>query len=159
MKRSTPETFMRYVKVSPACWAWKGLTSHGYGRLRYHGKTVSAHRLSWEIHNNRPVPDGLFVLHSCDNPACVNPAHLFLGTHQDNMRDARDKGRLNTRGYGLRTSCMRGHLYSNLNTRVVTTKAGRTERRCRECARTRDRLRANTRIVGVLAVETTDSVT
>ena len=76
------------------CWLWTGRRAkrYGYGELyRGPGQTVGkAHRISWELHHG---PTDLKVLHTCDNPACVNPAHLFLGTQQDNLRDMRDKGR------------------------------------------------------------------
>lgn len=76
------------------CWPWKGSTNlRGYGRLKRGGRFVAAHRLSWEIHYRKPVPHGLFVCHGCDNPPCVNPEHLWLGTHTDNMADMRRKGR------------------------------------------------------------------
>ena len=64
----------------------------GYGIASVRGKLVKAHRLAWESANG-PIPAGLFVLHRCDNPPCVNPEHLFVGTQTDNMRDCRDKGR------------------------------------------------------------------
>lgn len=78
------------------CWLWDGsVTDKGYGvvnRGRQKGEE-RAHRWSWRIHYG-PVPDGLHVLHKCDMPCCVNPQHLFLGTHNDNMCDMRRKGRL-----------------------------------------------------------------
>ena len=58
------------------------------------GSSYKGHRLSWIIHNNKLIPQNLEICHTCDNPACVNPNHLFLGTHQDNMQDALKKGRL-----------------------------------------------------------------
>jgi hypothetical protein len=77
-----------------SCWLWQGSTHRqGYGRVGYKGNRAAfAHRVSWEL-THGPIPDGAHVLHRCDNPPCVNPAHLFLGTHQDNMRDMADKGR------------------------------------------------------------------
>ena len=75
------------------CWVWTWLVTGRYGRYRRDGVPYQSHRLSWEYHNRRSVPDGLWVLHHCDNPICVNPAHLFLGTHDDNVQDKVNKGR------------------------------------------------------------------
>lgn len=77
-----------------ACWRWTGGLSGGYGSLRI-GKrgNARAHRLSYALANGGPIPDGLSVLHKCDNPICVRPDHLFLGTQATNMADRGAKGR------------------------------------------------------------------
>lgn len=77
------------------CWEWMGCrTGAGYGQIGAQGtrEILYTHRVSWELHNG-PIPKGLFVLHRCDNPSCCNPAHLFAGTHLENMQDCHAKGR------------------------------------------------------------------
>jgi len=78
-----------------ACWPWtRTLNRAGYGQVRYgHKNKVGAHRVAWELSNGTPVPDGLEVLHSCDQPACCNPSHLRPGTKPDNVRDRVSRGR------------------------------------------------------------------
>jgi predicted XRE-type DNA-binding protein len=93
-----------WSKVTPGdpsdCWEWRGARHpSGYGFLYagslYQGnkRFVRAHRLSWEIHNGASVPKGLCVLHHCDNPPCVNPAHLYVGDRADNARDRAERNR------------------------------------------------------------------
>lgn len=76
------------------CWEWRGyLNSDGYGVVHTKGKKYLAHRVSYTLHRGH-IPEGQLVCHGCDNRRCCNPAHLFLGSHKDNMVDAARKGRL-----------------------------------------------------------------
>lgn len=86
------------VQKTDTCWLWTGATSKaGYGQIGYsHNGKVYTHRLAYEL-TNGPIPDGLYVCHTCDVPQCVNPSHLFLGSQSDNMRDASSKQRCNPR--------------------------------------------------------------
>ena len=90
-KRTPP--FWSFVEKTEGCWLWRGPKGRaGYGAYRIKRRMHFAHRLAWaEVHG--PIPSGLFVCHHCDNPPCVNPAHLFIGTQKDNRRDCTAKGR------------------------------------------------------------------
>lgn len=90
------DRFWKFVKKTKTCWIWIGSkNSSGYGDIRYGNKHkhLKAHRVSYELHKSK-IPKGIHVLHSCDNPSCVNPEHLSLGTHKDNMRDMVGRRRL-----------------------------------------------------------------
>lgn len=80
------------------CWEWlRSKNPDGYGDLRIRGPVRSAHRVSYEAHIG-PIPAGMLVRHSCDNPGCINPSHLLLGTTQDNVDDREERGRRDVRG-------------------------------------------------------------
>lgn len=84
---------MKKVKEVGACWIWQGLCyPDGYGKLKINGRYQGTHRVAYSLFIG-PIPDGLCVCHHCDTPGCVNPAHLFVGTNTDNMRDMKLKGR------------------------------------------------------------------
>lgn len=75
------------------CWEWTRITNgDGYGQLRVAGRMVYAHRLAYEL-GIGPIPDGMHILHQCDNPRCINPAHLSIGTQSQNMKECSDRGR------------------------------------------------------------------
>jgi hypothetical protein len=93
---SSPCRLMERTRLDSAtgCRIWTGASSPaGYGRVKVGGKLRGAHQVSWEA-NFGAIPDGMFVCHTCDNPPCIEPTHLFLGTRSDNMLDCSAKGRL-----------------------------------------------------------------
>lgn len=98
-KRGRPKNTIEYIFMSldktsnpNGCWEWTKAKDHdGYGLTRFNGKMIGAHRLSYLAHKGS-IPAGLFVCHTCDNPSCCNPDHLWLGTNQENQIDLRDKG-------------------------------------------------------------------
>jgi len=130
--------FWAKVEKTEGCWLWRGAARRGYGAFSpQHGTTRPAHRVAWELANSAPIPDGLCVLHRCDNPPCVRPDHLFLGTKKDNAQDAIRKGRR-----GPKERCIRGHLLTPGNS--CKTSVGRT---CLLCVRLRTRAKAKGRSV------------
>lgn len=89
----TERFFSRFVELDNGCWQWKAHTDKdGYGYLPGDKKNIRAHRFSYEIHKGE-IPDKMIICHHCDNPGCVNPNHLFVGTQKDNAQDALKKER------------------------------------------------------------------
>lgn len=92
------------MQKTDTCWLWKGAVKNKYGKAVYRQKEWLAHRLSYEIHKGA-IPEGLLVRHTCDNPLCVNPEHLLLGTHQDNSDDKLARNR-QLRGMSINTNVL-----------------------------------------------------
>ena len=115
------QRFWAKVKKSEGCWEWTACKSMGYGQIKHGGKMVASHRLSYEMAYGK-FPKELHVLHTCDNPGCVKPEHLWLGTHKENQKDKTEKGRHHSQ---LKTHCSNGHEYSGINSRG--------HRVCKEC--------------------------
>lgn len=114
------------------CWVWTGsIATNGYGLFTVNDRTRRAHRVSFRLFHGYESP--LLVCHHCDNPPCVNPAHLFEGTKSDNGLDMSAKGRS---PFQQRTHCPQGHPYSSQNTYFK----GRA-RECRACGAARARAR------------------
>jgi hypothetical protein len=113
-------------------WLWTGATnSHGYGHVVWERRLKTVSRLAWVAWKG-PIPDGLWVLHTCDIPACFRPDHLFLGTQADNMQDMHRKGRWVKTGnqHTGKTHCKNGHEFTTENTRWY-----RGSRYCKTCRR------------------------
>jgi hypothetical protein len=116
------------------CWIWTGSINHnGYGNIFSPGMLKLAHRASYEAFVG-PITEGLLICHKCDTPPCVNPMHLFAGTHKDNMLDAAAKRRLPGQ---RKTHCHNGHEFTPENTTILRG----SQRECKECARVQAKLR------------------
>lgn len=121
------DRFWSRVDKDGACWEWAGARHpQGYGVFSAGGRSLRAHRFAFQLANG-PIPEGMFVLHSCDNPPCVNPAHLRLGSHADNMRDMSARRRHTN---SQKTECLRGHPLDAGNT-YITPRGFRNCRTCR----------------------------
>jgi hypothetical protein len=127
----------KVVRREPTeCWPWMGRVDLcGYGTMVAHRKSRRATHIAWEIANGRPFPVGLDAMHHCDNPTCVNPAHIKPATKKENMQDCVRKGRLKLNvvpGWQKSlTHCRRGHAFDETNTYMHPSGS----RQCRICAR------------------------
>jgi hypothetical protein len=131
-------------KLTDHCLLWTGYVQpNGYAKTSYQGRPEWAHRAAWQKANG-PIPEGMWVLHRCDVPLCINPDHLFLGTHRDNMADMRAKGRsakgrsakgdrsgARNRDYG--TTCKRGHDRTTHTLYQWSNRLGRMTSYCGRC--------------------------
>lgn len=130
---SVQERFERYIYYSiDGCHYWLGgLSKYGYGKFTINKKSVVASRAAYQIYIG-PIPNGLLACHRCDNPGCVNPDHLFIGTHQENLNDMSIKGR------HLMDKCKNGHPLTSDNLYInIDRMRNKTNRRCKTCAKNR----------------------
>ena len=93
----------RAYQSETGCWIWKGSKRAGYGIMSRKGKTVTAHRVCYEAFKGE-IPAGMVIRHSCDNPSCINPGHLFVGTQAENVADRELRGRRDVKGEQVGTA-------------------------------------------------------
>lgn len=125
----------KVIMTESGCWGWftrNGPLKKGYSKMVIAGRTESGHKVSWVIHNG-PIPEGLIVMHRCDNTVCTNPDHLQVGTYKDNMTDMISKGR---QVLATKTHCINGHEFTAENTRSDNFH----RKVCVTCARLRAKL-------------------
>ena len=116
------KSFNEKIRITPGCWLWLGgKAKDGYGLMKIKQKSIPAHRVSYVLHKGK-IPKGMFVLHSCDNPSCVNPDHLSVGTHKQNMLEARLRGRIKSKLTAEEVSQIRDLLSCEIFSQTVIAK-------------------------------------
>lgn len=141
------------IRGERECWPWtRSANVKGRGMLSFRGVRVLAPRAAWFAKTGEWPKPGVFVCHTCDNPACCNPAHLWLGSPGDNSRDMVRKGRGNMQRLVL-TECLRGHAYTPENT--YTDRRGR--RACKTCRREANRRYSRRRKVREILIRESQS--
>lgn len=134
------EWFWSYAEKIPfhTCWEWSGVRdAKGYGAYHQLGGRARAHRVAWAL-THGDTPADLMVCHNCDNPGCVRPDHLFLGTVKENLEDCSRKGRVRNmlaEVHAAQTHCKRGHPLSGENLIEKRMRGGYLGRSCRRCSR------------------------
>lgn len=123
--------FTKFPLGGNGCWEWQAgkIKDRGYGQFWLNGLNYRAPRVMWTILHG-PIPDSILIYHSCDNPPCVNPTHLFLGTNSDNVLDRNRKGKF-THWSSAKSYCKHGHEFVEEN---IYWENG-IHRKCRECRR------------------------
>jgi hypothetical protein len=135
------QRFLIKVDKTDSCWIWTAnKDKNGYGRFKFERYPHPAHRFSYKLFKGE-IPKGMLICHSCDNPSCVNPEHLWLGSCSDNTRDMVSKNR-HGKHMKSRTCCKNGHEYAVVGTFIYNGK--RPKRECRECKRNAEKRRRNT---------------
>ena len=125
------QAFEESVRVSDGCWEWQGpIATTGYGTFPWEGRREYAHRIAWTLIHGEEIPAGMVVRHTCDNPPCVRPDHLLIGTKAENSRDMVERGR-STR----KTHCIRGHALTPENRYQRPDRPGKSD--CLLCNRLR----------------------
>lgn len=128
------------VATDEACWEWAGPRQPaGYGVVVVNGVHLAAHRWTYSLFSGQDIPSGMVACHRCDNPPCVNPAHIFVGTSRDNTHDMIRKGRGRNPLFEqmrAKTHCAQGHEFTPENTRIKRKRRGtgtQSYRACRIC--------------------------
>ena len=149
MKTLLQKFLERTIIKEGDCWIWKGATaSIGYGHLTHQGKDLYAHRVSYELFNlvQGEIPKGMCVCHTCDNPHCVNPEHLWLGSYQENAQDRDKKGRNGSFKLKERQSPMKGKHHSEKTKQKISfSKKGKPSKRIgyKHSEKTREKISKN----------------